>query len=159
MTKQICPDRLMKKSQSSQPEEQLCHLLRNTDFEGIEKRTAPRLSKLTVLEATLYCPAWRVQLRARKGLKMVKYSYSLKYAKFNGRLLSVIEFENLMAQYKIMGSCDIKLVHPGWIKGQCVALGFHMFPICQQQNYCFMEKTSYFHRINLEFNMHQNGNS
>ena len=92
--------------------------LTNTDFEEIEKRTAPRFSKLpTVLEATLYSPAWRIQLRARKGLKMIRYSYSLKYAKFNGRLLSVIEFENLMAQNEIMGSCDIKLVHPGWIKG------------------------------------------
>ena len=30
---------------------------------------------------------------------------------------SVIEFENLMAQNEIMGSCDIKLVHPGWITG------------------------------------------
>ena len=136
--------------------------LSNTDFEEIEKRTAPRFSKLpTVLEATLFSPAWRIQLRARKGLKnkVQRVSYSLKCAKFNGRLLSFIEFENLMAQNEILGSCDIKLVHPGWIKGQCVVLGFHMFPICQQQNYCFMEKTSYFHRINLEFNMHQNGNS
>ena len=34
--------------------------LTNTDFEEIEKRTAPRFSKLpAVLEATLYSPAWR----------------------------------------------------------------------------------------------------
>ena len=34
--------------------------LTNTDFEEIEKRTAPRFSQLpAVLEATLYSPAWR----------------------------------------------------------------------------------------------------
>ena len=34
--------------------------LTNTDFEEIEKRTAPRFSKLpAVLEATLHSPAWR----------------------------------------------------------------------------------------------------
>ena len=89
--------------------------LTNTDFEEIEKRTAPRFSKLpTVLEATLYSPAWRIQLRARKGLKMIRYSYCIQTLTVD---YSVIEFENLMAQNEIMGSCDIKLVHPGWIKG------------------------------------------
>ena len=49
--------------------------------------------------------------------KKDKVYIALKYAKFNGRLLSVIEFENLMAQNEMIGSCEIKLVHPGWIKG------------------------------------------
>ena len=44
-------------------------------------------------------------------------------------------------------------VHSGWIKGQCVALGFHMFPISWKR------LPRYFHRMNLEFNMHQDGNS
>ena len=76
MTKQIGPDRWG----DSQIDEKRPKVvargtampLTNTDFEEIEKRTAPRFSKLpTVLEATLYSPAWRIQLRARKGLKMI----------------------------------------------------------------------------------------
>ena len=51
--------------------------LNNTDFEEIGKKNS-RFPKLpTVLDATLYIPAWRIQLRARKGLKMIRYSYSL----------------------------------------------------------------------------------
>ena len=68
------------------PERQLCPLITQI-MKKLEKKNSifPKLP--TVLDATLYIPAWRIQLRARKGLKMIRYSYSLKYANFNGRLL------------------------------------------------------------------------
>jgi hypothetical protein len=74
----------------------------NADFEEIEKKNSSQISKASYgTGCNIKKPCMEDSTSSTKRPKNDKVyiaTYSLNCAKFNGRLLSVIEFENLMAR-------------------------------------------------------------